>query len=99
MQKAYEVCKNTTIYTSEGSELQMPSDEGYLQDIMPTLYSIAEHLRKIVNESTEKFSKIYITGTASLINNADLYFQEYITEVPLRIIKTIFHRKYRKLKC
>ena len=35
--KAYEVCKNTTIYTSEGSELQMPSDEGYLPDIMPTL--------------------------------------------------------------
>lgn len=88
--KAYEVCKNTTIYTSEGSELQMPSDEGYLQDIMPTLYKIAEHLRKIVNESTEKFSKIYITGTASLINNADLYFQEYITEVPCELLRPYF---------
>lgn len=88
--KAYEVCKNTTIYTSEGSELQMPSDEGYLPDIMPTLYSIAEHLRKIVNESTEKFSKIYITGTASLINNADLYFQEYITEVPCELLRPYF---------
>lgn len=88
--KAYEVCKNTTIYTSEGSELQMPSDEGYLPDIMPTLYSIAERLRKIVNESTEKFSKIYITGTASLINNADLYFQEYITEVPCELLRPYF---------
>lgn len=88
--KAYEVCKNTTIYTSEGSELQMPSDEGYLPDIMPTLYSIAEHLRKIVNESTEKFSKIYITGTASLINNVDLYFQEYITEVPCELLRPYF---------
>lgn len=88
--KAYEVCKNTTIYTSEGSELQMPNDEGYLPDIMPTLYSIAEHLRKIVNESTEKFSKIYITGTASLINNADLYFQEYITEVPCELLRPYF---------
>ena len=88
--KAYEVCKNTTIYTSEGSELQLPNDEGYLQDIMPTLYSIAEHLRKIVNESTEKFSKIYITGTASLINNADLYFQEYITEVPCELLRPYF---------
>lgn len=88
--KAYEVCKNTTIYTSEGSELQMPSDEGYLPDIMPTLYSIAEHLRKIVNESTEKFSKIYITGTASLINNADLYFKEYITEVPCELLRPYF---------
>lgn len=88
--KAYEVCKNTTIYTSEGSELQLPNDEGYLPDIMPTLYSIAEHLRKIVNESTEKFSKIYITGTASLINNADLYFQEYITEVPCELLRPYF---------
>ena len=34
--KSYDICKNTTIYTSEGKELQ-DSETGYLEDIMPTL--------------------------------------------------------------
>ena len=38
-QKAYEICKETTIYTSEGKELT-EEETGYLEDIMPTLYDI-----------------------------------------------------------
>ena len=33
--KSYEICKNTTIYTSEGQELQ-ETESNYLEDIMPT---------------------------------------------------------------
>lgn len=87
--KAYEICKNTTIYTSEGKELQ-DVDVSYLEDIMPTLYEIAIKTQKIVEESTEKISKVYLTGTGSLINNIDLYFQEYISETDCQILKPYF---------
>ncbi len=87
--KAYEICKNTTIYTSEGKELQ-ETEIGYLEDIMPTLYTIVGNVRKIINESEEKITKVYLTGTATLINNLDLYFQEYLSEVDCEILKPYF---------
>ena len=87
--KSYEICKNTTIYTSEGKELQ-EAEIGYLEDIMPTLYTIVGNVRKIINESEEKINKVYLTGTATLINNLDLYFQEYLNEVECEILKPYF---------
>ena len=90
--KSYEICKNTTIYTSEGRELQ-EEETNYLEDIMPTLYEIVGKVRKIINSSTEKIEKVYITGTAALINNVDLYFQEYLTETDCEILKPYFIEK------
>ena len=87
--KSYEICKNTTIYTSEGRELQVP-DTGYLDDIMPTLYNIVGQVKKIINSTTDKIEKVYITGTAALINNVDLYFQEYLPETECEILKPYF---------
>lgn len=88
-QKAYEICKETTIYTSEGKEL-LDEDINYLEDIMPTLYEIVGQLRKILNESIDKIEKIYITGTGALINNIDLYFEEYLENVKCEILKPNF---------
>lgn len=88
-QKAYEICKETTIYTSEGKELT-DAETNYLEDIMPTLYEIVGHLRKIINESLDKIDKIYITGTGALINNVDLYFEEYLENVRCEILKPSF---------
>ena len=87
--KSYEICKNTTIYTSEGSELQ-EDEENYLEDIMPTLYNIVGNIRKIINNSEQKIEKVYITGTAALINNIDLYFQEYLIETNCELLKPYF---------
>lgn len=87
--KAYEICKNTTIYTSEGRELQN-EETSYLSDIMPTLFTIAEKVKNIMGRYTEKFEKVYITGTGSLINNVDLYFQEYLTETTCEILRPYF---------
>ena len=61
--KSYEICKNTTIYTSEGRDLQIDDDVNYLEDI---------------------------TGTGALINNVDLYFQEYLLDVECEILKPYF---------
>lgn len=87
--KAYEICKNTTIYTSEGKDLQYEENE-YLEDIMPTLYNIVGEVRKITNDSLNKINKVYITGTASVINNIDIYFQEYLTDIKCEILRPYF---------
>lgn len=97
--KAYEICKNTTIYTNEGQELQDDSEteyNAYLEYIMPTLYTIVGKIRKIVNESEEKIDKVYITGTASAINNIDLYFQDYLKNIECTILKPYFIGKLGK---
>lgn len=87
--KSYEICKNTTIYTSEGKELQ-EGEVNYLEDIMPTLYTIVGQVKKIVNANEDKIKTVYLTGTSALINNADLYFQEYLPEVNCEILKPYF---------
>lgn len=87
--KAYEICKNTTIYTMEGKDL-IQEENLYLEDIMPTLYNIVQSVRNIADNSVEKISKIYITGTGSMINNVDLYFQEYFPECKCEILKPYF---------
>lgn len=87
--KSYEICKNTTIYTSVGNDLDTEMST-YLDDIMPTLNNIVGQIRKIINSSTEKIDKVYITGTAALINNVDLYFQEYLSEMDCEILKPYF---------
>lgn len=94
--KSYEICKNTTIYTSEGRELQ-DTQTNYLEDIMPTLYNIVGKVRKVINSTTEKIEKVYITGTIALINNIDLYFQEYLTETSCEILKPYFIEKIRDI--
>lgn len=88
-QKAYEICKETTIYTSEGKDL-FYEDTSYLEDVMPALYEILGQVRKIINESIEKIEKVYITGTGALINNIDLYFEEYLENVVCEILKPSF---------
>ena len=94
--KSYEICKNTTIYTSESKDLQ-EGEIGYLEDIMPTLYDIVGQVRKQINESIQKIDKVYITGTATLINNIDLYFQEYLSEIKCEVLKPYFIKPAKEI--
>lgn len=88
--KSYEICKNTTIYTSEGRDLQLDDDVNYLEDIMPTLFDIVGNTKKVLNLNADKITKVYITGTGALINNVDLYFQEYLLDAECEILKPYF---------
>ncbi len=94
--KAYEICKNSTIYTMEGQELQEETNE-YLDNIMPTLYKIASSVKKIINEGTIKINKIYLTGTLSAVNNVDLYFQEMLETDQCEILKPFFIKDTPKI--
>ncbi len=87
--KSYNVCKDSTIYTPKGKDLQYEENE-YLDDIMPTLYNIVTEARKIIDQSLNRIDKIYITGTGSIINNIDIYFQEYLKDIKCEILKPYF---------
>lgn len=87
--KAYEICKNTTIYTMEGQNLQQQENE-YLGYIVPNLFNIANQVKDIIGASLIKINKVYITGTASVINNIDLYFEELLGGVKCEILKPFF---------
>lgn len=94
--KSYEICKETTIYTSDGKDLQ-EADTSSLEDIMPTLYTIVGQIKKIINNETEKVDRVYITGTLSLVNNVDLYFQEYLPEIKCEILKPYFIKEVKDI--
>ena len=88
--KAYDICKNTTIYTMQGRDLETQEND-HLSNIVPTLYKIATNVNQILSETLFKINKIYITGTASIINNIDLYFEELIVNnVKCEILKPFF---------
>ena len=54
--KAYEICKNTTIYTMEGQGLQQ-QENGYLNYIVPNLFTIASQVKDIIGASLIKINK------------------------------------------
>ena len=87
--KAYEICKNSTIYTETDRDLQYEDNE-YLEDIMPTLFQIVSEVRKFMEESVETIDKVHITGTGAIINNIDIYFQDYLKNTTCEILKPSF---------
>lgn len=86
--KAYEICKNTTIYSAdvENSTEEQP----YLQYVIPVIYSIREQIQDIILNTSTKFDKIYLTGTLAQVNNIDLYFQEAVQSGECKILKPKF---------
>ena len=90
--KAYDILRNTTIYTSDTQSFPEVENEGdkYLEEIMPTIYNIVGAVQQLINDGLDKISRIYITGTLSNINNIDLYFQEYLGDIKCEILKPYF---------
>ena len=85
MSKAYEICKGTTIYTS--NVIDDTKEQPYLETIIPTLYAINERVQKIIADSPLKIGTVYLTGTLAVVNNVDLYFQELLLNTDCKILK------------
>ena len=83
--KAYEICKYTTIYTSD--VIEDTKEQPYLEYIVPNLYQISQKIQEIVSKSPEKINTVYLTGTLSIVNNVDLYFQEFFPGVECRVLR------------
>ena len=85
MSKAYGICKGTTIYTS--NVIDDVKEQPYLEYVVPTLYQISQKVQEIVNNSPLKISTVYLTGTLTVVNNIDLYFQEFLPSIDCRMLK------------
>ena len=93
--KSYEACKNTTIYTMETTATDDPNNK-YLSLIIPTLFNIVQEVKKISDKYT-RIDKIYLTGLGTVINNVDLYFQEYFKQAKCEILKPYFAENNLKI--
>jgi len=89
LSRSYECCRNTTIYTQDMQDLQA-NDNEHLEDIMPTLYKLVTEIRKLAESSIGQITKIFITGMGTAINNIDLYFQEYIPNSKVELLRPYF---------
>lgn len=87
--KAYEICKNTTLYTASSQNLQTENNE-YLEIIVPIIYQITEEINKVLEKNETNIEKIYITGAGVIINNIDLYFQEKFLNYKCEILAPYF---------
>jgi len=75
IQRAYEVCKNTTVYTKSGQNLKVDGNE-YLDDIITILFEIIDKIKEIVTKKNDVMCFITAsdnTGTTTLIVFPDLY--------------------------
>ena len=93
--KSYEACKNTTIYTMETTTTDDPNNK-YLSLIVPTLFNIVQEVKKI-KDINARVDKIYLTGLGTVINNIDLYFQEYFQDSKCEILKPFFAENNSKI--
>lgn len=87
--KAYEICKNTTLYTASSQNLQTENSE-YLELIVPSIYKIVDEIKKVIDKNNIDVKKIYLTGTGTVINNIDLYFQENFISSKCEILTPYF---------
>lgn len=87
--KAYEICKNTTLYTEGSQNLQTENNE-YLEIIVPIIYKIMAQVGEIINKNNYEIKKIYLTGIGIVINNIDLYFQENFLNYKCEVLTPYF---------
>ena len=92
IQKAYEICKNTTVYTKSGQNLKVEGNE-YLDDIITILFEIIDQIKNIVAKNGVDVTSIYLTGMGLIINNIDLLFQEAWIDKKCEILVPYFIEK------
>lgn len=92
IQKAYEICKNTTAYTKSGQNLKVEGNE-YLDDIITILFEIINQIKDIVAKNGVDVTSIYLTGMGLVINNIDLLFQEAWIDKKCEILVPYFIEK------
>ena len=88
--KAYDACKNITIYSNNETKSLDENENEYIDIVMPVLYKIANETKKIINGYKEPIDKVYITGMGATINNVDIYFQEFLKHSKVEILKPFF---------
>ncbi len=87
--KAYEALKKISVYLEDSYDIDDECRE-ILDVVIPTLYEIRQQADAMLTPYLKDVKKIYITGTAAVINNIDLYFEEIFQDVECEIVKPFF---------
>lgn len=90
--RAYEICKNTTVYTKSSQNLNVDGNE-YLDDIIAILLEIIDKVKDTIITNGVEVNSIYITGMGLIINNIDLLFQENFIDKKCEILVPYFVEK------
>jgi len=86
--KAYELLKNTTISSQDMSMLQEGNE--YIDTVVPILFAMLNEIKEKIAEFGKPVKKIYFSGTGTMINNVDMYFQDRLNEIKCEILKPSF---------
>lgn len=90
--RAYEICKNTTVYTKSSQNLNVDGNE-YLDEIIAILLEIIDKVKDVMVANGVEVNSIYITGMGLIINNIDLLFQENFIDKKCEILVPYFVEK------
>ena len=93
VRKAYEICKNTTIYTMDAQDSE---ESEYLNYIVADLKNVVANVQEIVNKY-DQIDNIYITGFGTVVNNVDLFFQEFFPNSKVEILRPFFLTEAEKV--
>lgn len=90
--KAYEACKSVSVYVSDGYDVE-DGTQDILNLLLPAFYDLRQRVSTVLKPYIENVNKIYVTGMGVIINNIDLYFQEYFENITCEILKPYFVEK------
>lgn len=90
--KAYEACKSVSIYVNNDYDIDEGNQE-ILNLLLPTFYDLRQRVSSALKPYVGNIKKIYITGMGVIINNVDLYFQEYFEDKVCEILTPFFVNK------
>ena len=87
--KAYEACKKVSVYIEDVSTLDEESRD-ILDVVLPVFYDIRQRVDEAITPYKRLIKAVYISGSAVIVNNTDLYFQESFPSLRCEIAKPFF---------
>lgn len=96
--KAYEACKKVSVYIEDVISLDDESRD-ILDVVLPVFYDIRQRVETILTPYKKQIKALYLSGSAVIVNNVDLYFQENFPSLRCDIVRPFFvPKKDRSMK-
>lgn len=83
--KAYDACKEITLYSKKDV-----GETPYSEIVKNVFHNIALKVKEIIEEFAPNTNTIYWTGSGSIINNVEVYFQQYFLNAKCEVLKPFF---------
>ena len=87
--KAYEACKKVSVYIEDVATLDEESRD-ILDVVLPIFYDIRQRVDEVITPYKRLIKAVYLSGSAVIVNNTDLYFQESFPSLRCEIVKPFF---------